>query len=83
MEGSKAPRSVLASKGLQILAAPAMRKRSIRLPSFKRSASKPVMEQVVEDVEATPKRNVKDFMSRALVKRDPTARTGCAGLWTQ
>ena len=72
MEGSKAPRSVLASKGLQILAAPAMRKRSIRLPSFKRSASKPVMEQVVEDVEATPKRNVKDFMSRALVKRDTT-----------
>ena len=72
MEGSKAPRSVLASKGLQILAAPAMRKRSIRLPSFKRTASKPVMEQVVEDVEATPKRNVKDFMSRALVKRDTT-----------
>merc|ERR1712072_1287615 len=71
VEGSKAPRSVLASKGLQILAAPAMRKRSIRLPSFKRSASKPVMEQVVEDVEATPKRNVKEFMSRALVK--PTA----------
>jgi hypothetical protein len=30
------------------------------------------MEQVVEDVEATPKRNVKDFMSRALVKRDTT-----------
>ena len=72
MEGSKAPRSVLASKGLQILAAPAMRKRSIRLPSFKRTASKPVMEQVVEDVEATPKRNVKEFMSRALVKRDST-----------
>ena len=71
VEGSKAPRSVLASKGLQILAAPAMRKRSIRLPSFKRTASKPVMEQVVEDVEATPKRNVKEFMSRALVK--PTA----------
>ena len=59
MEGSKAPRSVLASKGLQILAAPAMRKRSIRLPSFKRTASKPVMEQVVEDVEATPKKDVK------------------------
>ncbi len=72
MEGSKAPRSVLASKGLQILAAPAMRKRSIRLPSFKRSASKPVMEQVVEDVEATPKKNVREFMSRALVKRDTT-----------
>mmetsp|Transcript_11684 Transcript_11684/g.34461 ORF Transcript_11684/g.34461 Transcript_11684/m.34461 type:complete len:477 (+) Transcript_11684:210-1640(+) len=72
MEGSKAPRSVLASKGLQILAAPAMRKRSIRLPSFKRTASKPVMEQVVEDVEATPKRNVRDFMSKALVKRDTT-----------
>ena len=72
MEGSKAPRSVLASKGLQILAAPAMRKRSIRLPSFKRSASKPVMEQVVEDVEATPKKDVKAFMRQALVKRDPT-----------
>ena len=53
------------------MAAPAMRKRSIRLPSFKRTASQPVMEQVVEDVEATPKRNVKEFMSRALVK--PTA----------
>ena len=26
----------------------------------------------MEDVEATPKRNVKDFMSRALVKRDTT-----------
>ena len=72
MEGSKAPRSVLASKGLQILAAPAMRKRSIRLPSFKRTASKPVMEQVVEDVEATPKKDVKAFMRQALVKRDPT-----------
>merc|ERR1712196_111487 len=72
MEGSKAPRSVLASKGLQILAAPAMRKRSIRLPSFKRSASKPVMEQVVEDVEATPKKDVRQFMKQALVKRDPT-----------
>ena len=72
MEGSKAPRSVLASKGLQILAAPAMRKRSIRLPSFKRTASKPVMEQVVEDVEATPKKDVRQFMKQALVKRDPT-----------
>ena len=71
MEGSKAPRSVLASKGLQILAAPAMRKRSIRLPSFKRSASKPVMEQVVEDVEATPKKDVKAFMRQALVKKGP------------
>ena len=39
------------------------------LPSFKRTASKPVMEQVVEDVEATPK-DVRQFMKQA-VKRDP------------
>ena len=31
------------------------------------------MEQVVEDVEATPKRNVKEFMSRALVKPSAVA----------
>ena len=75
MEGSKAPPVRVGVEGPADLAAPAMRKRSIRLPSFKRTASKPVMEQVVEDVEATPKKDVRQFMRKALVKRDPTVVT--------
>ena len=71
MEGSKAPRSVLASKGLQILAAPAMQSGRFACRRSSGRRPNPSMEQVVEDVEATPK-DVRQFMKQALVKREPT-----------
>lgn len=62
--GARANRRTTPSTGLGRLAAPSLRKRSIRLPGFKTYGAKPApLEKVVEDA---PQRNVRQFMRGAL-----------------